>query len=174
MIPVPGRKALTVHGLAQVPLGDVCAAVRSSSRPDPLRYLVAGEGQIIKTGTRKRVRAQPKAPKAGALLPRKNPPNTAFRRYYERGDLPLRVDHHTSGNQTRWDVSSECYHLTCACKLRATEHVVTCSFEQIVCSAHVRLTGRGGSPSSPACYMYSRSSRVHDEVEPHRHMFDRC
>ncbi len=83
----------------------LCSAMCRTSKPDPLHYLIAGEGQIIKTGTRKRVRAQPKAPKAGALLPRKNPPNTAFRRFYERGDLPLRVDHRTSGNQTRWDVS---------------------------------------------------------------------
>jgi hypothetical protein len=67
---------------------------------------MTGEGRLIKAGTRKRVRAQPKAPKAGALLPRPNPPNTAFRRLYERGDLPLRVDHHTSGNQTKWEVIS--------------------------------------------------------------------
>ena len=32
-------------------------------------------------------------PKAGALQRRPNPPNTEFRRFYERGDLPMSIEH---------------------------------------------------------------------------------
>ena len=29
----------------------------------------------------------------GSIMPRANPPNSEFRRFYERGDLPIAVDH---------------------------------------------------------------------------------
>lgn len=37
--------------------------------------------------------AIPPPPKAGARSPRRNPPNTELRRFYERGDLPCIIDH---------------------------------------------------------------------------------
>ena len=113
-----------------------------SSKPDPRQYLMTGEGRLIKAGTRKRVRAQPKAPKAGALLPRPNPPNTAFRRLYERGDLPLRVDHHTSGNQTKWEV------ISCTSTSRCTEQ----------CDSHVLRMHR--QPDIPAQRRFCHDASV--------------
>lgn len=65
----------------------------------------AGEGSIIKTGARKRVNVLPKPPKAGAMKQRPNPPNSEFRRFYERGDLPVRVEHRSGGNHIKWQVS---------------------------------------------------------------------
>jgi hypothetical protein len=35
---------------------------------------------------------------------RSNPPNTEFRRYMERGDLPIIVEHHSSGIRPGWKV----------------------------------------------------------------------
>jgi hypothetical protein len=43
-------------------------------------------------------------PKAGALQRRSNPPNTEFRRFYERGDLPIAIEHSGAGNRIQWKV----------------------------------------------------------------------
>ena len=64
----------------------------------------AGEGSIIRSGVRKRVKAVPKPPIAGATNPRPNPPNSEFRRFYERGDLPVMVEHRSGGNHIKWKV----------------------------------------------------------------------
>jgi hypothetical protein len=40
----------------------------------------------------------------GAFHIRENPPNTAFRRFYERGDLPIAVDHKSFKNAIKWKV----------------------------------------------------------------------
>ena len=44
--------------------------------------------------------------KKEAFLARPNPPNTEFRRFYERGDLPVQVDHGGCGNSIAWKVGS--------------------------------------------------------------------
>ena len=46
-------------------------------------------------------------PKAGAFTKRANPPNTEFRRFYERGDLPIAIMHAASGNMISWKVEPE-------------------------------------------------------------------
>ena len=42
-------------------------------------------------------------PKAGAMRRRRIPPSE-FRRYYDRGDLPIIVEHAGSGNRIAWKV----------------------------------------------------------------------
>ena len=42
-----------------------------------------------------------------AFVPRQNPPNTEFRRFYERGDLPVQVDHGGVSNRIQWKVDIE-------------------------------------------------------------------
>ena len=44
------------------------------------------------------------APVAGAFKRRANPPNTAFRRFYERGDLPVQILHTGVKNKILWKV----------------------------------------------------------------------
>ena len=44
---------------------------------------------------------------AAAFAPRSNPPNTEFRRYYERGDLPVSVDHGGVKNRIQWKIEIE-------------------------------------------------------------------
>lgn len=80
----------------------------ASERPDPMSYLrkgqgLGGTGSIAATGP-KRIRTAPHPPAAGAFRPRDNPPNTAFRRFYERGDLPVAVDHKAVRNMIHWKV----------------------------------------------------------------------
>jgi hypothetical protein len=48
----------------------------------------------------------PSPPKAGAFQQRPNPPNTTFRRFYERGDLPISVDHKSFKNAIKWKVGA--------------------------------------------------------------------
>jgi len=42
-----------------------------------------------------------------AFAERPNPPNTEFRRFYERGDLPVQIDHGGVYNRIAWKVSIE-------------------------------------------------------------------
>jgi hypothetical protein len=46
-----------------------------------------------------------KAPVSGAFVRRDNPPKTEFRRFYERGDLPIAVKHQGAGNRIDWKVT---------------------------------------------------------------------
>ena len=45
-----------------------------------------------------------KPPIAGAFLERKAKP-TSFRKFYERGDFPIALEHDTKGNRIAWKVS---------------------------------------------------------------------
>lgn len=74
-------------------------------KPSPKKYLAAGEGSLVK-GCHASTPALPKLapPKAGAKTQRANPPDTAFRRFYDRGDLPIAVDHRGMKNVIHWKV----------------------------------------------------------------------
>ena len=50
-------------------------------------------------------------PKAGAWMARPNPPNTEFRRFYERSDLPLVLSHSSRKSALSWKVTA----LLCTC-----------------------------------------------------------
>ena len=52
---------------------------------------------------RERGQTRPSPPCAGAYSVRPNPPNTSFRRFYERGDLPIAIEHHGK-NVISWKV----------------------------------------------------------------------
>merc|ERR1719181_561889 len=47
---------------------------------------------------------KPKMVTAAAFCPRPNPPNTELRRFYERGDLPIQIDHGGVANRLAWKV----------------------------------------------------------------------
>jgi hypothetical protein len=42
-----------------------------------------------------------------AYMKRPNPPNTEFRRYYERGDLPVSIEHGGIKNRVHWKIDLE-------------------------------------------------------------------
>lgn len=75
----------------------LCAA-NQSVKPEP---------KSDSTATRTRRKKPP------ALTERKNPPNTELRRFYERGDLPVRVYHGGVHNRIAWKskVSTLDYHM---------------------------------------------------------------
>ena len=83
-----------------------------TQKPDPKRFLRRGDGERIKAGEFKPEPKPLAPPKAGAFDVRTNPANTQFRRYYERGDLPISVDHKASKNGIKWkaDVAKLDYH----------------------------------------------------------------
>ena len=49
----------------------------------------------------------PKAPKAGAFKKRELTEQTQFKKFYERGDLPIAVEHRAMGNKVLWKVPIE-------------------------------------------------------------------
>lgn len=70
-----------------------------SPKPAPSSFLRKGEGEAIKAqGPAPPPARSPSPPRAGAKALRDNPPNTSFRRFYERGDLPIAVDHKSFKN----------------------------------------------------------------------------
>jgi len=83
-------------------------------RPDPTNWLKKGGG--IAPGTGRLVGAKerdfPTPPGAGAFHRRDNPPNTAFRMFYERGDLPIAIEHQGVRNAIKWkiDIKKLDYH----------------------------------------------------------------
>lgn len=54
----------------------------------------------------KKVQHEPPVPKCGAYLKREIQPSD-FRRYYDRGDLPIRVDHQSTVPKLNWKLSPE-------------------------------------------------------------------
>lgn len=74
--------------------------------PDPKAYVRKGDGVLQSVKSSKPI-VKPLPPKAGSTQRRDNPPNTAFRRFYERGDLPISVEHRGTKNVISWKVEIE-------------------------------------------------------------------
>lgn len=67
--------------------------------PKPVEPPTPMEAAIAASRARK-----PKMLTAPAFCPRPNPPNTELRRFYERGDLPIQIDHGGVANRLAWKV----------------------------------------------------------------------
>jgi hypothetical protein len=63
---------------------------------------VEAEGFTIKAGMKNSKVKSP--PKAGAFKERPAKP-TSFRKFYDRGDFPIALEHDTKGNKIAWKVS---------------------------------------------------------------------
>lgn len=75
-------------------------------RKFPKNYTRKGDGEKILKGICppcSKLR-KPKPPEAGAFKERDNPPNTLFRKCYQRGDLPLAINHNQTRLQIKWKV----------------------------------------------------------------------
>jgi len=64
-----------------------------------------GMTSSLAVGKKHEVPAGP--PSCGAFKQRANPPNSEFRRFYERGDLPIQVEHRGVHNRIGWKVDIE-------------------------------------------------------------------
>uniref|UniRef100_A0A7S2WUP4 Uncharacterized protein n=1 Tax=Rhizochromulina marina TaxID=1034831 RepID=A0A7S2WUP4_9STRA len=85
---------------------------RPVTRPNSKNFLkkASGLGSTARSATEKvshreaEVAAQKTVFRKEAFRRRANPPNSEFRRFYERGDLPIQVEHATAGNRIAWKV----------------------------------------------------------------------
>jgi len=83
------------------------AKTTSRAQPDPVMKKGTGTGGTLVIP--KAADPMPDAPKKKivdfqAFAERPNPPNTEFRRFYERGDLPVQIDHGGVHNRIAWKV----------------------------------------------------------------------
>eukprot|EP00798_Chlamydomonas_sp_ICE-L_P011043 gene11043-18648_t len=93
----------------ELPVWSASTMSYPAEKPDPSQYMKKGDGNTA--GIMKRMVSEterkPCPPKAGAFKRRANPPNTAFRRFYERGDLPIAIEHRGAKNVIAWKVDIE-------------------------------------------------------------------
>ena len=83
-----------------------------TAKPDPKKYLRKGDGDLIKVGAKKEPMRKCEPTSGHAFHKRDNPPNTQFRKFYERGDLPVAVEHKGMKNVIIWksDIKTLDYH----------------------------------------------------------------
>ncbi|XP_075604670.1 parkin coregulated gene protein isoform X2 [Balearica regulorum gibbericeps] len=86
------------------PVGDRCP-----QQQEPLRHVKKSKQQVsdgftVKAMMKNTVVRGP--PLAGAFKERPTKP-TAFRKFYERGDFPIALEHDTKGNKIAWKVEIE-------------------------------------------------------------------
>lgn len=104
------------EGLPQKPIDPAAFSLsRRSQRKTPDSFTKKGTGTggtLVKPVTEPKKLSDSKIPGGkpmnfSAFVPRQNPPNTEFRRFYERGDLPVQVDHGGVSNRIQWKVDIE-------------------------------------------------------------------
>ena len=64
----------------------------------PVKLTKAQQAEIASKNRLSKIETVP------AFCPRPNPPNTELRRFYERGDLPIQIDHGGVANRLAWKV----------------------------------------------------------------------
>jgi len=76
------------------------------SPTDPKNFLKRGEAGFPATikGATASPKAKPVKAEKQSTARRVNPPDTEFRLFYERGDLPIQIDHGGVHNQLQWKV----------------------------------------------------------------------
>lgn len=86
---------------------------KATSRVSTNAFLKKGQGnggntnkfaREAKDSARSEEESKRGPPKALAYKKRSNPPNTELRRFYERGDLPISIDHRGVKNKIQWKV----------------------------------------------------------------------
>ncbi len=84
------------------------------AKPKPTEFLKRGEGvggkkppssPLVESG-KVTVIDNSSTKKPECLQPRANPPNTDFRKFYERGDLPVQINHRGQG-EISWKIAVE-------------------------------------------------------------------
>lgn len=81
------------------------STAKRTSKPNPDEFVKRGSaGSANSKSTTSKTQKLPKMTTAPAFCPRPNPPNTELRRFYERGDLPIQIDHGGVANRLAWKV----------------------------------------------------------------------
>jgi len=83
-------------------------------KPNPCAYQKKGStvlkseyAQATSPSRSLRPQTSPSGLRLRAFAERPNPPNTDFRRFYERGDLPIQIDHCGVVNKLQWKIEIE-------------------------------------------------------------------
>mmetsp|Transcript_44916 Transcript_44916/g.66071 ORF Transcript_44916/g.66071 Transcript_44916/m.66071 type:complete len:301 (-) Transcript_44916:82-984(-) len=107
----PGR-----HTLNNAPIdAGAFTSVKKSSKPNPKSYLKRGGGVTAKKAAassplvasgKVTIVNNTKKKKPEALQRRSNPPNSDFRKFYERGDLPIQINHR-GRSEISWKIAVE-------------------------------------------------------------------
>lgn len=85
-----------------------CQYVFKNSAPaEQLKGHSGNGGMTSSLAIGKKLETPSSAPVCGAFKKRANPPNTEFRRFYERGDLPIQIEHRGVANRIGWKVDIE-------------------------------------------------------------------
>jgi len=85
-----------------------CFKAVACSPEDALKSHTGNGGMTSSLAQGKKLEgATPAPPVCGAFKQRANPPNTEFRRFYERGDLPIQIEHRGVHNRIGWKVDIE-------------------------------------------------------------------
>jgi hypothetical protein len=82
------------------------AAQAEAAKPHEFLHRGEGSGGLCSSTLKGKSAAQGKPPKAGAFQKKPIPP-TEFRRFYERGDLPVTIQHRSDGRTLSWKVDIE-------------------------------------------------------------------
>jgi hypothetical protein len=96
--PLPGYNLAT---------GQYCFKSSQYAVPDALRSHSGNGGMTSSLAVGKKLDLPDGPPVCGAFKERANPPNTEFRRFYERGDLPIQIEHRGVHNRIGWKVEIE-------------------------------------------------------------------
>jgi hypothetical protein len=108
----PGRRA---GGHTQAPVTELPGyntssmqyCYKSSTPAEPLKGHSGNGGMSSSLAVGRKLEVPAEAPVCGAFKRRFNPPNTEFRRFYERGDLPIQIEHRGVHNRIGWKVDIE-------------------------------------------------------------------
>jgi len=96
--PLPGYNTAT---------GQYCFKSSQYADAQTLRSHSGNGGMTSSLAVGKKLEVPDGPPICGAFRERANPPNTEFRRFYERGDLPIQVEHRGVHNRIGWKVDIE-------------------------------------------------------------------
>merc|ERR1711998_492085 len=96
--PLPGYNTAT---------GQYCFKSSQYADAQTLRSHSGNGGMTSSLAVGKKLEVPDGPPICVAFRERANPPNTEFRRFYERGDLPIQVEHRGVHNRIGWKVDIE-------------------------------------------------------------------
>lgn len=94
------NKKTSVQSSNDKPLGVTCNSTSS------FKFKKTGSGGASTSLMSGKQPPLPEKPVAGAMERREIPP-TQFRRFYDRGDLPISIEHKGTGNEIHWKVEPE-------------------------------------------------------------------
>jgi len=102
-----GAHHLKMHGDIPKWSGCTLSHIYPTGKKTPADFTRKGDGAKLQATSRVVMPAKPTPPSAEAYKKRSNPPNSQFRKFYERGDLPVAIEHRGMKNVISWKVEVE-------------------------------------------------------------------